>query len=259
MAFRNIRYDIKGHYAILTMDRPAAMNALNHETLAEMKVVLEDVEANGDIWGLIITGSGRGFVAGADIKEIPIGDAEAERYGVMEAQNIMNKVANLEIPTIAAVNGYALGGGNELACACDIRIASTNAVFGQPEVTLGVNSCYGGTQRLTRLIGVGMAKEMFFTARQVKAQEAKEIGLVNKVVEPEKLMEEAENMMRRICKMAPIGIKYTKLAIDHGTEMSLPLAFEMERDMAALCIVTRDLKEGVDAFLEKRKPVFINK
>ena len=259
MVFENIIFEQKERYAVITFNRPKALNALNHALLRDIDAALDEIEQNPDIWGLIVTGEGRSFIAGGDIKEIPVGDAEAERSGVMEAQRVINRIAALEIPVIAAINGYALGGGNELALACDIRIASTDAVFGQPEVTLGVNACYGGPQRLTRLIGAGMAKELFYTARRVKAQEAREIGLVNRVVEPEVLMPEAEQMMRTICSNSPKGIKYTKLAIDHGNEMSLPLAFEMERDMAAVCVVTEDMKEGVTAFLEKRKPVFKNK
>ena len=259
MEFQNILYEVRGNYAVLTMNRPEERNALNHAILADMQAALDDLESRPDIRGLIITGAGKAFVAGADIKEIPVGDPEAERRGVIEAQNVTNRVAALEIPTIAAVNGYALGGGNELAMACDLCIASTAAVFGQPEVSLGVNICYGGSQRLTRLVGPRLAKELLFTGRRVKAQEAKEMGLVNKVVEPERLMEEAEAMMGKICEMAPIAVRCSKLLVDHGMEMSARQSWEMERDMAALCIATQDLREGVDAFLERRKPVFANR
>ncbi len=259
MEFQNILYEVKGRYAILTMNRPREMNALNHAIIADMEAALDDVETNTDIWGLIITGAGRAFVAGADIKEIPVGDPQAERLGVIEAQHITDRVERLGIPTIAAVNGYALGGGNELAMACDICIASTEAVFGQPEVSLGVNICYGGSQRLTRLVGPRIAKELLFTGRRVKAQEAKEIGLANKIVEPDQLLAEAETMMQRICRMAPISVKYTKLLVNNALEMNSRQACEMERDMAALCIATEDLREGVNAFLEKRKPVFVNR
>lgn len=259
MKFETIIFEYKDRYAILTMNRPQAMNALNHQTLREMNAALDDLEARRDVRGLIITGAGKSFVAGADIPEIPVGDAEGERRGVMEAQQVMGRISSLEIPTIAAVNGYALGGGNELAMACDIRIASTQATFAQPEVTLGVNACYGGTWRLARLVGPAVAKELLFTARRLSAAEARELGMVNRVVEPDRLMEEAEGMMARICDMAPIAVRYSKIAVDRGLEMSLPQAFAMEREMAALCAVTEDLKLGVDAFREKKKAVFINR
>lgn len=256
MKFENIICEYKDRYAILTMNRPEAMNALNHQTLREMDMALDALAQRSDIWGLIITGTGKSFVAGADISEIPVGDPEGERQGVTEAQRVTERISTLEIPTIAALNGYVLGGGNELAMACDIRIASTRASFAQPEVTLGVNACYGGTWRLPRLVGPAMAKELLFTARRVSAEEAREIGLVNRVVEPDKLMEEAEEMMKKICSMAPIAVRYSKLAVDRGLGMSLSQAFEMEREMAALCAVTEDLKLGIDAFHEKRKAIF---
>lgn len=259
MKFETIIFEYKEKYAILTMNRPQAMNALNHQTLREMNEALDDLEAQRDVRGLIIIGAGKSFVAGADIPEIPVGDAEGERRGVIEAQQVMGRISSLEIPTIAAVNGYALGGGNELAMACDIRIASTQATFAQPEVTLGVNACYGGTWRLARLVGPAVAKELLFTARRLSAEEARELGMVNRVVEPDRLMEEAEGMMARICDMAPIAIRYSKIAVDCGLEMSLPQAFAMEREMAALCAVTEDLRLGVEAFHEKKKAVFINR
>lgn len=160
---------------------------------------------------------------------------------------------------IAAVNGYALGGGCELAMCCDIRIASSYAVFGQPEVNLGVIACYGGPQRLPRLVGTGIAKELLFTARNVKADEAARIGLVNKVVEPENLMSESLNMMKLIVSKAPIAIKYTKICVNRGYEISLDYALELEKNYVAMCATTEDSKEGGLAFFEKRPAAFKNK
>lgn len=259
MEYKTICYEVKTHYAILTINRPDEMNALNHLMLHEIEGVLTQVQQNSDVWGLIITGKGKAFIAGADIKEIPVGNPEAERKGVIEAQNIINKIAGLEIPTIAAVNGYALGGGNELAMACDLCIASSKAIFGQPEVSLGVNICYGGSQRLTRLVGPRIAKELLFTGRHIGAEEAKEIGLVNQIVKPEDLMTTAEELMQKICRMAPISVRYSKLLVDYSLETNAVEMHEMERNMASVCIVTEDLKEGVEAFIRKRNAVFYNK
>lgn len=175
------------------------------------------------------------------------------------AQSIFNKIENLEKPVIAAVNGYALGGGCELSMSCDIRIAGEKAMFGQPEVNLGIIPCFGGTQRLSRLVGTGIAKELIFTAEFINAQEAYRIGLANKVVPQDNLLEEAEKMMRKIMTKGPIAVKYGKTAVNKGYNMSLTDGLELETDLGALCFATEDKNEGMKAFLEKREAKFNTK
>ena len=212
-----------------------------------------------DILGVIITGEGKAFVAGADISQMNGYNAEQGREYAGYAQSIFNKIEALEKPVIAAVNGYALGGGCELSMSCDIRIAADKAVFGQPEVNLGVIPCFGGTQRLSRLVGTGIAKELIYTARNVKAEEAKSIGLVNKVVPAESLLDEAKAMMQTILSKAPLAVRYAKIAINEGIQMDLYRGLELEKDVCALTFGSDDSKEGMSAFLEKRPAVFQNK
>ena len=216
-----IQITVEDGIAIVKINRPKALNALNNETLNELDRVLESLENDDSVRGLIITGEGKGFVAGADIVQMQDYKALEGRKYADRAQTIFNKIESLEKPVIAAVNGYALGGGCELSLSCDIRIASTKAVFGQPEVGLGVIPCFGGTQRLPRLIGAGMAKELIFTGRQVKAEEALKIGLVNKLVEASELMEESINMMKAILKNSSLAIGFAKTAINKGLEMDI--------------------------------------
>ena len=243
-------------------------------TPGERVVVIEDLISTGgsvldtvaalraagaEVLGVIITGEGKGFVAGADISQMNGYGAEEGRNYANRAQTLFNKIEGLEKPVIAAVNGYALGGGCELSMSCDIRIASEKAVFGQPEVNLGLVPCFGGTQRLSRLVGTGIAKEMIFTARQIKADEAKAIGLVNKVVAPEALLDEAKAMMGGIISKAPMAVRYAKVAINKGVNMDLMNGLELEKDVAALAFASEDAKEGTAAFLAKRPAVFQNK
>ena len=221
---QNVRLEVEGAIAIVTMARPKAMNALNNQTLGELESLFHYFKKDKDILGVII-----------------------------------NKIEALEKPVIAAVNGYALGGGCELSMSCDIRIASDKAVFGQPEVNLGVIPCFGGTQRLSRLVGTGIAKELIYTARNVKAEEAKSIGLVNKVVPAESLLDEAKAMMQTILSKAPLAVRYAKIAINEGIQMDLYRGLELEKDVCALTFGSDDSKEGMSAFLEKRPAVFQNK
>ena len=245
--------------AVLTLNRPKA-NALSTEMLGEIKTVFEEIAKDDTVKGVIVTAPGeKFFVAGADINGFLELDAMGGREASRFAQSCFQAIEDLEKPVIAAVNGYALGGGNEIAMACDIRIASTKAVFGQPEVNLGIMPCFGGTQRLTRLVGAGIAKELMFTARQVKADEAYRIGLVSKVVEPEELLPAAKEMMAQILSKAPLAISACKTAICRGIEMDLSQGLELERDLNGLVFSTKDKTEGVQAFLEKRQTRFCGK
>ena len=256
---KNIEVKVEDGIAIVKMNRPKALNALNSDTLNELVSIFDTLKEDDSVLGVIVTGEGKGFVAGADIVQMqPYKSIEGRSYADF-AQGVFNKIEGLEKPVIAAVNGYALGGGSELALSCDIRIASTKAVFGQPEVGLGIIPCFGGTQRLPRLIGSGMAKEMIFTGRQVKSEEALAIGLVNKVVEPEVLIEESIKMMNDILKNASIAVGFAKVAINKGLEMDLQNGLELEKDVSALCFATEDKDEGMNAFVEKRKAIFKNR
>ena len=252
----NVKLELEDHILVVTMNRPKALNALNNQTLDELQEVTKMIVEDDDVYGVIITGEGRGFVAGADIVQMKPYKSEEGRTYAGYAQDTFNKIEALDKPVIAAVNGFALGGGCELALSCDIRIASEKAVFGQPEVTLGIMPCFGGTQRLPRLIGAGLAKEMIYTGRQVKAEEAKQFGLVNKVVAAEELIDTAKAMMKDILKVSPIGIKYAKIAINKGADMDLKNGLELEKDLVGLCFATEDKEIGMTAFLEKAKPSF---
>ena len=252
----NLKVELDDHVLVVTMNRPKALNALNNQTLDELNLVADQIAKDQDIYGAIITGEGRGFVAGADIVQMKPYKSEEGRSYAEYAQNTFNKIEALEKPVIAAVNGFALGGGCELALSCDIRIASEKAVFGQPEVTLGIIPCFGGTQRLPRLIGAGLAKEMIYTGRQVKAEEAKAMGLVNKVVPENELVDAAKAMMADILKVSPMGIKYAKIAINKGADMDLKNGLELEKNLVGLCFATEDKEKGMNAFLAKEKPQF---
>lgn len=255
----NIKLKIEENVAIITMNRPKALNALNNQTLEELNNIIDGISADNEILGVIITGEGKGFVAGADIVQMQSYKAEEGRNYAEYAQSTFNKIEALGKPVIAAVNGYALGGGCELSMSCDLRIASDRAVFGQPEVNLGVIPCFGGTQRLPRLIGSGRAKDLIFTGRMVKADEALAIGLVNKVVPADELLNEVQNMMNTIISKAPMAIKYSKISINKGADLDLSNALELEKDLAALTFASKDKDEGMTAFIEKRDPKFINK
>ena len=253
-----VKAELEGKLAVLTMNRPKALNALNDQTLDELERLFTAIEKDREVLGVILTGEGRAFVAGADISQMSGYGVEEGRLYSDRAQKLFNKIEILEKPVIAAVNGFALGGGCELAMSCDIRIASEQAVFGQPEANLGLMPCFGGTQRLPRLVGTGVAKELIYTCRQVKAQEAKEIGLANKVVPAETLLEEAKAMMAMILSKSPIAIGYCKTAINRGADTDLRNGLEIEKECWAVVFGTKDKDEGISAFLEKRTPQFPN-
>jgi enoyl-CoA hydratase len=250
----NLILEVEDSIAVLTINRPKALNALNSETLDELNTCLAEVEARDDIKVLILTGSGeKSFVAGADIKEmVGFTAAEARAFGMRAAEPFF-KLQNMRQVTIAAVNGFALGGGCEISMACDIRIASDNAIFGQPEVGLGIIPGFGGTQRLARLVGMGRAKEMIFTASNIKADEAYRIGLVNKVVPQADLMATAKKMASKIARNASYAVSIAKAAINNGYDMDIKNAVEYEANLFGLTNSTHDKLEGMNAFIEGRK------
>ncbi|WP_332237185.1 enoyl-CoA hydratase/isomerase family protein [Sporolactobacillus sp. KGMB 08714] len=260
MSYEDIIYEVKDNVALITINRPKVLNALRTQTKEELENAIDTAAADEEVRGMIITGSGKGFIAGSDISEIST-DKKGEETTAMskKAHKLFNKFEEIGKPIIAAVNGYALGGGTELALACDLRIASSKAIFGLPEVDLGVAPCYGGTQRLPRLVGPGAALELLMTGKKISAQEAKEIGLVNKVVEHAELISEAEKMMQQIIKNAPIAVKYCKFMVNKGLQMSLKDGLDYEAKVNGILVETEDAKEGVKAFFDKRKPVFKNK
>ena len=243
--------------ATITINRPKALNALNSKVLKALEEVLDQVNVDDEIRVVIITGSGeKAFVAGADIAEMsemtPLEGSNFSRLG----QLVFKKVEELKKPVIAAVNGYALGGGSELALACDFIYASENAKFGLPEVTLGIFPGFGGTQRLPRLIGKGRAKELIFTGKMISASEAYEIGMVNKVVPLDQLMDAVKEVATQIAKNGPIAVYIAKNLVDVGYDIPLDDGCLMESRSFGMCCSTEDKKEGMKAFLEKRKPVF---
>lgn len=260
MGTNNILFQKEEKLATVTINRPKALNALNTEVLKELDEIIEQISEDNDIYTVILTGAGeKAFAAGADIGEMKdMSVMEGRRFSLM-GNNIFRKIENLEKPVIAVLNGFTLGGGCELAMACDIRIASTKAKIGQPEVGLGITPGFGGTQRLARLVGMGAAKELIYTGKIIDANEAYRIGLVNKVVEPEKLMEEAKNLANTIAANAPIAVKLSKAAINRGTQMDIDTAVMYEADVFAECFSTEDQKEGMAAFLERRNKSFINR
>ncbi len=257
--YENINLSIENGIATITMDRPQALNALNSQTLKELNSIIDELECNDDVRVLIITGNGKSFVAGADISEMKeLNSVQGRKFGLL-GNKIFRRLEMMEKPIIAAVNGFALGGGCELSMACDIRIASSKAKFGQPEVSLGITPGFGGTQRLARLVGVGKAKELIFTGDVIKADEALKIGLVNSVVEPEELMNVAKQMAEKIKNNAPIAVAYSKVAINRGVEVDIETGLMYEGEVFGSCFSTEDQKEGMSAFLEKREKSFKNR
>ena len=242
----------EGNIALITMDRPEALNALNSQVLAELSQVLDQVEADPDLYVAIITGAGRSFVAGADIGQMSaLTSAEAKAFGLFGNQ-VLLRLENLSKPTIAAVNGFALGGGCELSMACDIRLASEKAKFGQPEVGLGITPGFGGTQRLPRIVGVSKAMELILTAKVIGAAEAKEIGLVSAVYPPEELMDKAMELANAICANAPIAVAESKRCIRMGMQTDIHTGAAFEAEAFGVTCGTEDKNEGMGAFLEKR-------
>lgn len=250
----HILFEKKGNVAVAAIDRPKALNALNSEVLEDLNTLLDGIEADSEIRVLILTGSGeKAFVAGADIGEMSaLTKAEGEAFG-KKGNDVFRRLETLSIPTVAAVNGYALGGGCELSMACDIRICSDIAVFGQPETGLGITPGFGGTQRLARLVGPGMAKQLIYSAKNIKADEALRIGLVNAVYPQEELMAQAEKLAETIARNAPIAVRACKRAINEGLELPMDEAIALEEKLFGSCFETEDQKEGMTAFLEKRR------
>ena len=255
-----ITYEVEGQIGIITINRPKALNALNSAVLDELDKTLDAVDQEA-IRCLILTGAGeKSFVAGADIGEMStLTKAEGEAFG-KKGNDVFRKLETFPIPVIAAVNGFALGGGCEISMSCDIRICSENAVFGQPEVGLGITPGFGGTQRLARLVGSGKAKEMIYGARNIKAEEAYRIGLVNNVYPAEELMPAAKKLASTIARNAPIAVRNCKRAINEGIQVDMDQAIVIEEKLFGSCFETCDQKEGMNAFLEKRKvDAFLNK
>jgi enoyl-CoA hydratase len=254
-----VRFEKKGSIAYITLDRPEALNALNRSVLGTIDRIFTELEEDNEIIVAVITGAGeKSFVAGADVREIK--EAGKGRTAMItEGQHVLSRVRTSSKVVIAAVNGYALGGGCELALACDIRIASENAKFGLPEASLAVMAGYGGTQLLARLIGPGRAKYMMFSGMMLNAEEAFRFGLVEKVCAKETLMDEVDNLAKKIASFGPLSIKGTKRAIDGGIELPLEEALKFELELYDKVANAGDAEEGLSAFLEKRKPAYRGK
>lgn len=259
MEFKYLRINVENGIAILTLSRPEALNALNKGMLQELNGAIHMLEVNQDVDILVITGEGKSFVAGADISEMAeYSPKEAREYGFL-GQNVFRKLEKLSKPTIAAINGYALGGGCELALACDLRIASNKAKFGQPEVSLGITPGFSGTQRLPKIVGLAKAKELIFTGKIITADESFGIGLVDKVVSNEELMSEVLELANSILINGQLAVRSAKKAIDEGYNESIDIGNKYELNYFSKCFETFDQKEGMKAFSEKRKPEFKSK
>ncbi len=257
MAYDNLLFEVSEQIARITFNRPNVLNALNRKTMDELGDCLKKVRADDAIRVLILTGAGeKAFIAGADINELsqqtPVNGREFTLYG----QEIIHRLETLGKPAIAAINGFALGGGCELALACTLRIASRNAKLGQPEVKLGIIPGYGGSQRLPRLCGKGVAHEFILTGEMITAEEALRVGLVNRVVEPGELLATAEAIAKKIIANAPLAVKYALEAVERGMEMPQEEGLYLEATLFGLCCATQDMREGTRAFLEKRPPKF---
>ncbi len=257
MAYENLLYEKKDQIAYITFNRPKLLNALNRKTMEELGELLAEAHEDADVRVLILTGAGeKAFVAGADINELaqrtPVDGKEFSIFG----QGVLRRLDTMGKPSIAAVNGYALGGGCELALACTIRLASRTAKLGQPEVKLGIIPGYGGSQRLARLCGKGVAHELCLTGEMISAEEALRIGLVNHVYEPAELMPAAEALAKKIIANAPLAVQYAMEAIEHGVEMPQEEGLFLEATLFGLCCATEDMREGTRAFLEKRPAQF---
>lgn len=257
MGYKNIKLEKEGAVAIVTIDRPQVLNALNDETVAELDLCFTSIGVDDSIRCVVLTGGGeKSFVAGADIAELAVCDVVSGRAKCDRGQALLKKIETLPQPVIAAVNGFALGGGCEIAMACDIRLASEKAKIGQPEVNLGIIPGYGGTQRLARLVGRGKAKQMILTGDFVVAAEAYRIGLVDEVYPPEELLPKAKEMAQKIASKGPLAIKAAKESINLGLDVDLGSGCEHEAVLFAAICASEDKSEGTKAFLEKRKAEF---
>ena len=250
----NLLLEIENGVALLTINRPKSLNALNSETLSELNTCLAELERNTDVKVVILTGSGeKAFVAGADISEmVNATPAEGRTMGLL-AKEAFGRLENMPQVTIAAVNGYALGGGCEISMACDIRLASEKAKFGQPEVGLGITPGFGGTQRLARIVGVSNAMELILTAKNINAQQAKEIGLVSHVYPPEELMDKAMELAQAIAANAQVAVRQSKAAIRRGQQTDMYTGAAYEAEAFAVCFATEDQKDAMTAFVNKEK------
>ena len=256
MDFNYIIYEKDAGIATITVNREKALNALNKGVIADLHQAFDDIHADSALRAVIITGAGRAFVAGADIAEMKAMSAEEGRRMIETGQDLMNRIESCRIPVIAAVNGFALGGGCELAMACDIRIASEKAKFGQPETKLGIIPGYGGTQRLPRIVGKGMAKKLIYTGELIDAKEAYRIGLADGLAAPEELLQEAKKLAESICSNAPIAMAMAKSAINEGIHREITDGVSLEAKRFDTAFDSEDRVEGMSAFLENRKASF---
>jgi enoyl-CoA hydratase len=257
MEFKHLIYEKEEGIARITLNRPKALNALNAELIAELDGLLDTLAKDGAVRMVLLTGAGdKAFVAGADISELAHMDSFSARIFAEAGQGMMAKIANLPMPVMAVVNGFALGGGCELALACDFIYASDKAQFGLPEETLGLIPGFGGTQRLARRVGAAMAMELIFTAKRIGAEEARQLGLVNRVFPAEELMDAAMKTAKTIASMGPAAIALAKISVHRGVDVDLNAGCHMEKEAFGLCFASPDAKEGTGAFLEKRKAVF---
>lgn len=257
MTYDTLLFEIRDGLAVVTINRPDKLNALNDQVMAELGQAADRIATEEAIRGVILTGSGtKAFVAGADIGDLSRQGPFDGKARAMRGQAVLRRLETCGKPVLAAINGYALGGGCELAMACHLRVASETARFGQPEVKLGIAPGYGGTQRLPRLVGKGVALQLILSGEMIDAQEAYRIGLVNKVVPADRLLEESEKLMRGILAMAPLAVRLSIEAVDQGLEMTLDEGLLLEANHFGLLAATQDMKEGTTAFLEKRPPRF---
>ena len=257
MTYQTLLFDLRDGIALITINRPDKLNALNDQVMAELADVAQRLATDDAIRGAILTGAGpKAFVAGADIGDLAKQGPFDGKARALRGQAVLRRLETCGKPVIAAVNGFALGGGCELAMACHLRIASENAKFGQPELKLGIAPGYGGTQRLPRLVGRGVALQLILTGETIDAREAHRIGLVNKVVPSAELLAAAEQLLRAILAMGPLAVRLALEAVDQGLEMSLDEGLLLEANHFGLLAATRDMKEGLGAFLEKRAPKF---
>lgn len=259
MNLKFVTLSAENHVGIIRINNPASLNALNSQIISELSAAAEQAENDDNIYAVVITGEGRAFVAGADISEmVSLSVKEGEEFG-RKGADVFRKIEQLKKPVIAAVNGFALGGGCELAMACDIRIAADNAKFGQPEVGLGITPGFSGTVRMTKLIGAAKAKELIYTGRVIDAAEALSIGLVNKVVPAAELMQSVMEMANAIASKAPVAVRLSKECINFAVDNNTDDSNNTENILFGKCFGTRDQKEGMEAFLGKRKAVFENR
>jgi enoyl-CoA hydratase len=261
MAYEDIKVVKDGKIATIMVDRPKVYNAIRFETMMEINSALDDIEADNDIRVVVVTGAGdKAFVSGGDISVMAQDITYVDTLGdVTKGQDVITRLENFRKPVIARINGFALGGGSEIALGCDIRIASENAIMGLPEIKLGIIPGYGGTQRLPRLVGMGKAKELILSGEHISAREALEIGLVNKVVPKDELDDEVNKLAEKIAARGPVALHMAKVALNNGVQADLRTGLELEARCYSLCFGTKDREEGMNAFLEKREPNFQGK